>query len=294
MRVRSLGWEDPLKEGTATHSDVLTWRIPWTEEPGGLWSMGSWRVRHDWSDWACAHTSFPSPCHLVFSLPRRLPVSGLLSSMLSSISSFCPGLPGWSWWGSDPVSPFSNSLVPHCLANEVPRWYLFKAYACLPPHSLPDSFYLSLQAHRLLPLLPWPELTLFFTSSPGLYMASDICSVIMCPCTLLPVGKPLSVLKPSLRIFLWLCPDENVPLSWQRGISAFSSWLSKPWLKEGAISPAPQLRGVQEGTIHWRSIPLSLSVHVSCTEYLRLFPFNIVFGPKFSSFWNSLIAVPSS
>ena len=35
MRVRSLGWEDPLEEGLATHSSILVWRIPWTEEPGG-------------------------------------------------------------------------------------------------------------------------------------------------------------------------------------------------------------------------------------------------------------------
>ena len=40
MWVRSLGWEHLLKEGMATHSSVLAWRIPWTEEPGGLESMG--------------------------------------------------------------------------------------------------------------------------------------------------------------------------------------------------------------------------------------------------------------
>ena len=39
MQVRSLGWEDPLEEEMATHSSILAWRIPWTEEPGGLWSM---------------------------------------------------------------------------------------------------------------------------------------------------------------------------------------------------------------------------------------------------------------
>ena len=42
-----LNWEDLLEEGMATHSGILTWRIPWTEEPGGLQSMGSHRVRHD-------------------------------------------------------------------------------------------------------------------------------------------------------------------------------------------------------------------------------------------------------
>ena len=42
-----LGREDPLKEGMATHSSTLSWRIPWTEEPGGLQTMGSQRVRYD-------------------------------------------------------------------------------------------------------------------------------------------------------------------------------------------------------------------------------------------------------
>jgi len=45
--VQSLGEEDPLKEGMATHSRILAWRIPWTEEPGRLQSMGSQRVDHD-------------------------------------------------------------------------------------------------------------------------------------------------------------------------------------------------------------------------------------------------------
>ena len=49
MQVRSLGWEDPLEEGMATHSSILAWRIPWTEEPGGLQSTGSHRVGHDWA-----------------------------------------------------------------------------------------------------------------------------------------------------------------------------------------------------------------------------------------------------
>ena len=56
-QVWSLGWEDPLEEGMATHSSILAWRIPWTEEPGRLQSMG-W---YDWSDWAC--TSSPTSSH---------------------------------------------------------------------------------------------------------------------------------------------------------------------------------------------------------------------------------------
>ena len=45
----SLGWEDHLEKAMATHSSILAWRIPWTEEPGRLQSMGSQRVRHDWA-----------------------------------------------------------------------------------------------------------------------------------------------------------------------------------------------------------------------------------------------------
>ena len=45
----SLGWENPLEKEMATHSSILAQRIPWTEEPGGLWSMGSQRVRQNWA-----------------------------------------------------------------------------------------------------------------------------------------------------------------------------------------------------------------------------------------------------
>ena len=46
-RVQSSGWEDPLEEERTTSSSILAWEIPWTEESGGLQSMGSQRVRHD-------------------------------------------------------------------------------------------------------------------------------------------------------------------------------------------------------------------------------------------------------
>ena len=57
-QIRYLGQEDPLEEGMATHSNILAWRIPWTQEPGGLWSIelrsiGWQRVRHFSSDLAC-------------------------------------------------------------------------------------------------------------------------------------------------------------------------------------------------------------------------------------------------
>ena len=51
-QVRSLGREDPLEKGMATHSSILAQRIPWTEKPGGLPSIGSQTVGHDWRDLA--------------------------------------------------------------------------------------------------------------------------------------------------------------------------------------------------------------------------------------------------
>ena len=54
MQVQSLGQEDPLEKGMATHSSILVWGIPWTEEPGGLQSTVLQRVRQDRSD--LAHT----------------------------------------------------------------------------------------------------------------------------------------------------------------------------------------------------------------------------------------------
>ena len=60
MQVWSLGWEDPLEKGMAILSSILSWRIPWTKEPGGLQSMGSQRVGHDWvaNTHTHTHTSF--------------------------------------------------------------------------------------------------------------------------------------------------------------------------------------------------------------------------------------------
>ena len=56
--IWSLDWEDPLEEGKATHSSILAWRIPWTEEPGGLQSVGLQRVGYDWVTKQRAHIFF--------------------------------------------------------------------------------------------------------------------------------------------------------------------------------------------------------------------------------------------
>ena len=57
MQVRSLGQEDPLEEGVATHFSILAWRILWTEDPGRLQSMGSQKVRQEWDDLEHMHSA---------------------------------------------------------------------------------------------------------------------------------------------------------------------------------------------------------------------------------------------
>ena len=79
--VRSLGREDPLEKGMATHSSILAWRMPWTEEPGGLQSKGLQRVRHDEVSNTFMVFSVPSP---LFLSPPLYPLNlvALLSQML--------------------------------------------------------------------------------------------------------------------------------------------------------------------------------------------------------------------
>ena len=64
-QIQSLGWEDPLEKEMASHSSILAWRFPWTEEPGRLWSRGLQRVGHDWlanTRWSFSSTiSHPLP-----------------------------------------------------------------------------------------------------------------------------------------------------------------------------------------------------------------------------------------
>ena len=79
MRVQSLVQEDPLEEGMATHSRILAWRIPRTKEPGGLQSMGSQRVRRNWSKLASMHTRFVT----VF-LPRSMCLNFMIAVIIRS------------------------------------------------------------------------------------------------------------------------------------------------------------------------------------------------------------------
>ena len=91
MRIWYVGLEDPLKMEMATHSSILVWRIPWTEEPGGLQSMGSQRVRHSW---AGTHTHTHTSLYITL-------IEG--SALV------------WDVLESESCSVVSKSLLPHGL-----------------------------------------------------------------------------------------------------------------------------------------------------------------------------------
>ena len=116
MWVSSLGEEDPLEEQMATHSSILAWRIPWTEEPGGLQSIGVQRVRHDW---ATEHARTHLLSRLLISCCQLRSLQGCPSwSTLPG-----PRLPtqrAWSSpWDPNPVNAWSSSHQFHSFLQKL-------------------------------------------------------------------------------------------------------------------------------------------------------------------------------
>ena len=150
MRVWSLGWEDPLKEEMAIHSSTLAWRIPWTEEPGELWSIGSQRVGCDSSNFMNSWTSFKSrEFSLVGSRGRIREIWGVVEAPHEGGSLLLRYM-GWtwvwvnsrSWWwtGRPGVLRFMGSQrVRHDWATELiwaqgpwrRKWQPILQYSCL-------------------------------------------------------------------------------------------------------------------------------------------------------------------
>ena len=86
--VSSLGQEDPLEKGMATHSSVLAWRIPWTEEPGGLQSMGSHRVGRDWPSTLPLLLTVFSAVPATVGCKRRKEMYSFLDAALSEVTCY--------------------------------------------------------------------------------------------------------------------------------------------------------------------------------------------------------------
>ena len=107
MQARSLGGEDPLEEGMTTHSGILAWRIPWTEEPGGLQSIGLQRDRHDWNDSipACLNMNLAQACREGSNGGRPLPHEEAIV--------LCPQGLLWLWLGTGMVLARCNIAGTH-------------------------------------------------------------------------------------------------------------------------------------------------------------------------------------
>ena len=132
MWVWSLGPKDPLETGMATHFTVLAWRIPWTEEPGGLQSMGSQRVRHDWSNLAYMHIQYSmvwiQPNFLFYSITTRhlkwvLSSFDFINSLAINILTQSPLASAGNW--------FQHLLwIPKSTDAQAPyvKWHIVSAY----------------------------------------------------------------------------------------------------------------------------------------------------------------------
>ena len=102
MWVGSLGQEDPLEEEMATHSSILAWRIPWTEEPGRLESIELQRVGQDWSDLACMHDLVSRMTHIPL-MPSVNSICHLPSLLLPTYHTAW-GSAAWMEWEERAVS----------------------------------------------------------------------------------------------------------------------------------------------------------------------------------------------
>ena len=199
MLVRSLGGEDPLEKGMGSHSSILAWRNPWTEEPGGLQSIVSQRVGHDWSDLAC-NLQFQGRFIPISSRPFLRPVVAYVMNPWRRV------------WQTTPVATLQYS----CLENPMDRG-AWRATV----HSVTKS---------------WTRLKLLSTQSsvPGL-ICSHFLEAISQTCGSLlwthggGCGKPLqySCLENPMDRGAWRATVHSVTKSrtWLKGLCTHMLWL---------------------------------------------------------------------
>ena len=148
-RVRSLGWDDPLEKEMAIHSSTIAWKIPWTEEPGRLHSMGSQRVGHNWAtelNWTDVNVLciYPKLCLQVGSaswlrtyLTNQYVIFRYCSPNLCKWNYLHGGLPFFKiqinhFMAQD--KPFSAKIIPKCILwvrGLVPFWVLRHSFLSL-------------------------------------------------------------------------------------------------------------------------------------------------------------------
>ena len=146
--VRSFCGEDPLETRMATHSSILAWKIPWTEEPGGLQSMGSQRVRHNWalmphslSDVTWAPLSHPGASHLNcwWNMGSSLTLDLQSQSFRAGVLNLWDLMPDdlrWSWYNNNNRNKVHNEYnVLEASPNHpppstsLPPWFMQKLFS---------------------------------------------------------------------------------------------------------------------------------------------------------------------
>ena len=129
-RVRALGREDPLEKEMATHSSTIAWKIPWTEEPGRLQSMGSQRVGHDWATSLCFKRAFLSPiCFQAHSQPTNT-ICNVVCLNLWTFTTWrfiCRRL---AVYQLNYPGDFGNNISPYCLSHFSCITYAWKVPDC--------------------------------------------------------------------------------------------------------------------------------------------------------------------
>ena len=139
MQVRSLGQEDPLEKEVATHSSILAWSIPWTEEPGGLQSMGSQRLKHDWSGHTHTkrHISQTPVPRLFLSFNSGVCFTGnvLKTEMRAVTFTSGKGMRGKAWYVAQPAQMLLLLMAIMCGQWLQSCLTLLNSMACSPPGS---------------------------------------------------------------------------------------------------------------------------------------------------------------
>ena len=184
MQVQSLGQEDPLEEGMATHSSILAWRISWTEEPGGLQSTGLQRVRRDW---AHTHTHTHTHTHLYSwlrfdFLKKDLRVSNILqaNSRKRKLLSCQGGCILLQIWPKRMMENYSQKVEPIAMRT-MERSINSQGTELEPDPGTIPTFRLGIWQHmssEILELLHTSDCFLFF-NGPSIFVVC-LCSTMIC------------------------------------------------------------------------------------------------------------------
>ena len=252
MRIPPLGQKGPLEEGMATHSNILAWRIPWTEEPEGLQSMGPQRDGHNWSDRVHTDLEIAFPLGLIKRTSKAGPLLKLhwACHPFREVSAF--------WMVGNVHDPWPWVSSEHCSSGSIPGAFLPLPVVLWPCGISQHRLVLS---HKLKGT--WRKFQeLFLHLAPLFQQFQQILAAILqmtgfclgsaCLCHCLEIAIPsawsvflFSILTPDspapfgsreTRILLWrMCPKLSFPVRSRRVL--WSTGPCRPWLGTDGLPP---------------------------------------------------------